>query len=107
MCGIVGYVGKKDCTKVLLDSLSKLEYRGYDSAGIAVFEQKVDKIVENGIKKTKERLWKSILVAGGQIGYNRATIAERSCALWQRHRRSSLWRGNTTLSRPPTGRYWK
>ncbi len=38
MCGIVGYVGKKDCTKVLLDSLSKLEYRGYDSAGIAVFE---------------------------------------------------------------------
>lgn len=30
--------GKKDCTKVLLDSLSKLEYRGYDSAGIAVFE---------------------------------------------------------------------
>ena len=39
MCGIVGYVGKKDCTKVLLDSLSKLEYRGYDSAGIAVFER--------------------------------------------------------------------
>ncbi len=38
MCGIVGYVGKKDCTKVLLDSLSKLEYRGYDSAGVAVFE---------------------------------------------------------------------
>ena len=38
MCGIVGYVGKQDCTQVLLDSLSKLEYRGYDSAGIAVFE---------------------------------------------------------------------
>lgn len=38
MCGIVGYVGKKVDTKVLLDSLSKLEYRGYDSAGIAVFE---------------------------------------------------------------------
>lgn len=38
MCGIVGYVGNKDCTSVLLDALSKLEYRGYDSAGIAVFE---------------------------------------------------------------------
>ena len=38
MCGIVGYVGKRDCAEVLLDSLSKLEYRGYDSAGIAVFE---------------------------------------------------------------------
>lgn len=38
MCGIVGYVGERDCTDVLLNSLSKLEYRGYDSAGIAVFE---------------------------------------------------------------------
>ena len=38
MCGIVGYVGERDCTEVLLDALSKLEYRGYDSAGIAVFE---------------------------------------------------------------------
>lgn len=38
MCGIVGYVGKRDCSAVLLSSLSKLEYRGYDSAGIAVFE---------------------------------------------------------------------
>ena len=38
MCGIVGYIGERDCTEVLLNSLSKLEYRGYDSAGIAVFE---------------------------------------------------------------------
>ena len=38
MCGIVGYIGKRNCTDVLLDTLSKLEYRGYDSAGIAVFE---------------------------------------------------------------------
>lgn len=43
MCGIVGYIGSKDCTSVLIDALSKLEYRGYDSAGIAVFEQ--DKII--------------------------------------------------------------
>ncbi|MBE5958306.1 MAG: glutamine--fructose-6-phosphate transaminase (isomerizing) [Lachnospiraceae bacterium] len=39
MCGIVGYVGERDCTEVLLNALSKLEYRGYDSAGIAVFEE--------------------------------------------------------------------
>ncbi|MBQ2944490.1 MAG: glutamine--fructose-6-phosphate transaminase (isomerizing) [Ruminococcus sp.] len=38
MCGIVGYVGNKDCSEVLVDALRKLEYRGYDSAGIAVFE---------------------------------------------------------------------
>lgn len=38
MCGIVGYVGKERCTDILVDALRKLEYRGYDSAGIAVFE---------------------------------------------------------------------
>lgn len=36
MCGIVGYVGRKQAAPILLDGLSKLEYRGYDSAGIAV-----------------------------------------------------------------------
>lgn len=38
MCGIVGYVGPRDCSEVLVSALTKLEYRGYDSAGIAVFE---------------------------------------------------------------------
>ena len=36
MCGIVGYIGDRDCADVLVNSLEKLEYRGYDSAGIAV-----------------------------------------------------------------------
>ena len=36
MCGIVGYVGKKEVVQVILDGLRRLEYRGYDSAGIAV-----------------------------------------------------------------------
>ena len=43
MCGIVGYIGKKDTTKILLDGLKELEYRGYDSAGIAVLkDNKID-----------------------------------------------------------------
>ena len=40
MCGIVGYIGKKQAAPVLLDGLSKLEYRGYDSAGMAVYDGK-------------------------------------------------------------------
>ncbi|MEE1262121.1 glutamine--fructose-6-phosphate transaminase (isomerizing) [Ruminococcus sp.] len=51
MCGIVGYVGSRDCTDVLVSALTKLEYRGYDSAGIAVFEN--GKI---SVAKTKGRL---------------------------------------------------
>lgn len=46
MCGIVGYVGEKEAQKVLIDCLSKLEYRGYDSAGVALFEK-------NGIEVIK------------------------------------------------------
>ena len=47
MCGIVGYVGSGNCTDVLMDSLSKLEYRGYDSAGIAVFENGEIKVAKS------------------------------------------------------------
>ena len=36
MCGIVGYTGNHEAAPILLDGLSKLEYRGYDSAGLAV-----------------------------------------------------------------------
>ena len=39
MCGIVGYIGVRDAAPVLIDSLKKLEYRGYDSAGIAVLDR--------------------------------------------------------------------
>jgi len=40
MCGIVGYVGNNEKKKILLDGLQELEYRGYDSAGIAIIENK-------------------------------------------------------------------
>lgn len=51
MCGIVGYVGESQAAPILLDGLGKLEYRGYDSAGIAVYDGK-----NIGMKKAKGRL---------------------------------------------------
>ncbi|CAG7652793.1 Glutamine--fructose-6-phosphate aminotransferase [isomerizing] [Paenibacillus solanacearum] len=51
MCGIVGYVGKRNSQDILLEGLKKLEYRGYDSAGVAVYTQ--DGLQ---IKKSKGRL---------------------------------------------------
>jgi len=42
MCGIVGYVGPQDATPIILDGLKRLEYRGYDSAGLAVVESNGD-----------------------------------------------------------------
>ena len=47
MCGIVGYVGQRDAADVLLEGLSRLEYRGYDSAGIAVFEDETVKVAKS------------------------------------------------------------
>ena len=61
MCGIVGYIGEQEPTKILLDGLKELEYRGYDSAGIAIFQNRkfanfkaIGKIVnlEEKIKKS-------------------------------------------------------
>ncbi len=52
MCGIIGYVGKSNATGILLKGLKSLEYRGYDSAGIAVFNDSA----QSDVKKCKGRV---------------------------------------------------
>ncbi len=50
MCGIIGYVGKKQALPIVTEGLKRLEYRGYDSAGVAVLGK------DTQVVKTKGRL---------------------------------------------------
>lgn len=69
MCGIVGYIGKNQAAPIILDGLSKLEYRGYDSAGMAVFDGKAIQTQKAiGRLKVLENLTKGGETMPGTIG---------------------------------------
>ena len=69
MCGIVGYVGEKQAAPILLDGLSKLEYRGYDSAGIAVFDgEKINMTKAKGRLKVLEEITHDGRTMSGILG---------------------------------------
>ena len=69
MCGIVGYIGKEQAAPIILDGLSKLEYRGYDSAGMAVFDGKQVNVTKSvGRLKVLEELTHGGATMPGTVG---------------------------------------
>ena len=69
MCGIVGFIGKRQAAPVILDGLAKLEYRGYDSAGMAVFDgEKVNVTKAVGRLKVLEELTHGGETMPGTVG---------------------------------------
>ena len=81
MCGIVGYVGCKNASQILINALKKLEYRGYDSAGIAIIEGE-DIIVrkcKGALKFLEEKIADEVIKGTVGIGHTRwATHGEPS-----------------------------
>ena len=73
MCGIIGYVGTRDVVPVVLGGLKKLEYRGYDSAGIAVVNGDGVKVVraEGKLSNLEEKLKKEPLTGSFGMGHTR------------------------------------
>ena len=73
MCGIVGYTGKRQAKELLLNCLEKLEYRGYDSAGIAVLDNSNIKYAktEGRIQKLKKTTKKTNLEGFCGIAHTR------------------------------------
>lgn len=73
MCGIVGYIGKENAKEILINGLKKLEYRGYDSAGIAVISKGKLKLrrCEGKIAKLEKLLCKDVLEGTIGVGHTR------------------------------------
>ncbi|HNA89048.1 MAG TPA: glutamine--fructose-6-phosphate transaminase (isomerizing) [Anaerolineales bacterium] len=73
MCGIVGYVGPKDATPIIMNGLKRLEYRGYDSAGVAVINNNQIEVRRDAgkLQQLVDLLGKSPLVGAPGIGHTR------------------------------------
>ncbi len=73
MCGIVGYIGEKNCVPILISGLKRLEYRGYDSAGLGVLTNNHSEVIKNKGKVSllEEKVQKTDLSGKTGIGHTR------------------------------------
>jgi len=92
MCGIVGYIGKSNTSQILIDGLKELEYRGYDSAGIAILENdKFDVYKAVGkIKNLEEK-----------VSHNRCTLNDNEFSIGIGHTRWATHGKPTELNAHP------
>ena len=78
MCGIMGYIGDENAVNVIIKGLEELEYRGYDSAGFAVFDgQKIQTVKTTG---SPSNLWKKADSISGKIGIGHTRWATHGAA---------------------------
>src|SRR6476660_6773707 len=72
MCGIIGYLGDREATPILMESLKRLEYRGYDSAGVAVLElPKAGQAAHTSLTKSEKKLEADMPTGHLGIGHTR------------------------------------
>src|SRR2546422_53750 len=103
MCGIVGYVGPKNAVPVLLDGLARLEYRGYDSAGVAVLNGHglETRKLAGRVQGLRDLLGRSPVLGSCGIGHPRSSsraVARPCCwgsataSSWSPRTRAQYWR---------------
>ncbi|MFW0861427.1 MAG: glutamine--fructose-6-phosphate transaminase (isomerizing) [Dethiobacter sp.] len=81
MCGIIGYIGEKQAYPILIDGLSKLEYRGYDSAGVALLDEDQLEIIKSvgRLRKLEEKIGEQVPFGTMGIGHTRWATHGRPC----------------------------
>ena len=85
MCGIVGYVGMRSAQQVLLDGLEKLEYRGYDSAGVALALDGGIRVVKSKgrLAELRKKLELQALITGESLAQGMRQVSETPVTYFQ------------------------